>query len=256
MTSLFSEEPVQIILLHAHSALRTKEFLISIEDIIEKDIRLKLEKEADGVKARWKNGNLEIIFAYEQTDIISAITSNANKFSADLLVVGTEENESWNDVSYREEGRTANIVKEVEIPTLIVPVERNAERPKNFLFATLPDGIRGENDVKPLKELMKICGAHLDVVTVGSEDSSRAKLGSELRTTINGYLNGLDFSYHALLDSDTYNAIEHFSHDHENDLVCIIYRKHGILERLLKPSVSKKVLSRSNRPILALKRNE
>ena len=254
--SLFSEVPVRVILLHAHSAIRTKEFLISIEDIIEKDIMVKLEREGESLRQKMKNENLELAYHYEEGDIITAISNAMAKYNAELLIIGSDGDESWNDVSFREEGRTLNIVRDLPIPTLIVPTEKNAGKPKNILFATLIDGIKENKDVEPLKTLTSLSGAHLDVLSVGPESASEELFNSELISSLNGYLDGLNFSLHTLLESDTFNAIEHFSHDHENDLVCIIYRKHGVLERLLKPSVSKKVLTKSGRPILALKRSE
>jgi nucleotide-binding universal stress UspA family protein len=63
----------------------------------------------------------------------------------------------------------------------------------------------------------------------------------------------VDYKLHTMLDTDPFQAIGQFSDEHHNDLICIMYRKHNILDSLLKPSVSRKIISHMDKPILALK---
>ena len=250
---LFASSPMRFVLLHAFSTATTKEFLISIDDIIEKDIRQKLEAEGERFRSMLKNDKSEIVYVCKNNDIISTIASACEIHASEMMIIGSDGESSWSDISYREEGMTLNIVKGLSIPCLIVPSGRTSGLPKNILFATMIDGIANSSEVEVLNYIAKVCESHLDILNVGTERSGVVKLKEKLRKTVNGYFGNVDFKIHTLIDVDPYLAIGSFSEEHHHDLICIMYRKHGLLESILKQSVAKKMLSKLDKPILALK---
>ena len=254
--TFFPSSNARVILLHAYSKFNTSEFLISIDDIIEKDIHKKLEVEGEYLLRKSGGKNIELIYDCECNDIVSAIQNAVNTYHADLLVLGSDGQYSWKDMSYMEDGKTLNIIKEVSIPVLIVPYLQEARKPANILFATVIDGIDGESDVHPLIEMTKQCQAHLDIINVGPDKSSENSLNKGLTKTVNGFFKKVDYKLHTVLDSDAYEAIVRFSDEHHSDIICIMYRKHTTLERLLKQSISKKVITNLTKPILTLKHQE
>jgi len=250
---LYQTTSVRFILLHAYSTLKSNEFLISIDDIIENDIQRKLETEGEYLKEKCESDKIELIYLCDRNDIISSILNATKKFSADMVVVGSDGEESWNDISLREEGKTINIVKKAPIPALIVPLSHAVLKPNNILFATVINGIYGNEEVEPLIDMVKAWGAHIDILNVGSERASVSGLNKGLESTVNGYFYGIDFKLHAVLNADTFQAIDQFSAEHQIDLICIMYRKHSVLEKLLRSGITKKIFTQIGKPILALK---
>lgn len=250
---LFGPQNVRFILLHAYSSLPAGELLISIDDIIENDINRKLEAKEDYLRKKSDSDKLDIIKVCVKNDIISAISSVNDKYHSDLLILGSDGENSWKDTTYYDEGKTLKIVSDVSIPSLIVPFSDEMHKPGNILFATVLEGIHDSNEVRPLIEIAKECKAHLDILNVSQSRSDTIESSSNLKKTINGYFKGVDFELHTIINKDATAAIGQFSEDHHNDLICIINRRHGILEKLLRPSVTKKIISGMARPILVLK---
>ena len=253
---LYHSSNVRFIFLHAYTTINTSEFLISIDDIIENDIRQKLEAEAEYLSSKLEIKSPEFIFVVEKNDIISALTNNIIKYNANMVILGSAEGESWNDVSNTHEGRTMSIVKNISLPCLIVPVAEHLKKPDKVMFATVLNGIDNIGDVEALLSVVNENHSHLDIVSVASESTTKKSLAEELKKTVNGYFENIDFELHTVLDTDTYGALGKFSDKHHSDLICIMYRKHGILEKMLKRSVSKQMFSNMDRPILALKHSE
>ena len=250
---LFSPQNARFILLHAYSSLPSGELLISIDDIIESDIYRKLEVKEEYLKRKSNFEKLDVVKVCVKNDIISAISLVNEKYHADLLILGSDGESSWKDTTYYDEGKTLKIVSEVSIPSLIVPFLTEMHKPGNILFATVLDGIHNSDEVRPLIDIAKECKAHLDILNVSQSRTDISESSGNLQKTINGYFKGVDYELHTILNKDATSAIGQFSEDHSNDLICIINRRHGILEKLLRPSVTKKIISGMARPILVLK---
>jgi len=253
---LYRSSDIRFIFMHTYTTVKTTEFLISIDDIIENDIRQKLEAEAEYLQAKLDNDSSEFIYIIERNDIISALSNNIGKYAVDMVILGSDNGDSWNDVSYSDEGRTMNIVKNVSIPCLIVPISKHLKKPCNVMFATVLNGIENMGDVEALVNMVNDCHAHLDIVSVAGESASKKQLEEELKRTVNGYFENVDVELHTLFDTDTFAALGKFTEQHGNDLICIMYRKHGMLEKMLKKSISKQLFSHLDQPILALKHDE
>lgn len=251
--TVFGGTGKRFILLHAYSNLKSGEFLISIDDIIEADIRMKLEVEGKKLIEKLKNDRTEINYVCERSDILSALAGAVSKYNADLIVLGSSDEESWSDVTYREEGKTINILKSVKIPCMIVPDFIELHKPAHVLFATVLNGIKDSGEVRPLLDLLKNNNSRLDILNVTQEKNALPETDSVLKKTTNGYFPGFEYKLHTAYESDIFMAIDNFANEHHNDLICLMYRKHNAFERLLKQSVSKKMITKLTRPLLVLK---
>lgn len=251
--ALFSSQSIQFILLHSYSTISANELLISVDDIIEKDICHKLDEKVEYIRSKTGSEKINVIRICERNDLISSIRKVVSKYHAELLIVGSDGEDSWNDGYFPSEGKTLNIIDEINLPTLVVPIHQQIQKPQNVLFATVLDGIHNSKEVNPLIEMIKECNAHIDILNVGGTGSNTNELDQDLKKTINGYFVKTNYDLHTVVDNDIQLAIGKFSEEHNNDFICIIYRKHGFIETVFKPGVSKKIINKTQKPILALK---
>jgi nucleotide-binding universal stress UspA family protein len=60
-------------------------------------------------------------------------------------------------------------------------------------------------------------------------------------------------SLHTILSDDVEQEIDNFIHQHEVDLLVLVFREHGFIKRLFSPGVRTKMVYHSDTPILVLK---
>ena len=113
-----------------------------------------------------------------------------------------------------------------------------------------------ERDLAPLVSAIKNCEGHLDVINVDNHKMDPEVAYDRLKTSVNGFFNGLPVEFHALEGAEVFTSIKQFTDSHHSDLVCILYREHSFLERLLKDSVSEQMVSDLNWPLLTLKHHD
>ena len=253
---IYSPDKYTYVLLHAFGSARTNEFLISIDDIIESDIEKKLELERDHIMRISGYDDIKVELKWEKCEIIEAIERVIEHIPIKLVVIGSENAISWTGDSNLNNVKTMNFVKEISLPLLIVPLNGRLRNPKDVLFATRLNGIKDQNDVAPLIDLVRNCLSRLDIINVGSDKQEITEINQKLEQTVNGFFENLPFEMHALESREVFKSIVDFTEEHHFDLVCILYRKHNLVERVLRESVSEQIMSDLRWPLLTLKHQD
>lgn len=147
------------------------------------------------------------------------------------------------------------VSQNMTVPVLVIPAETRFERIKNIGLALpiLPD-MKSYVPEIAIKSILEKLGANLMVVNVGEKSDNRSK--ATLYAGLNDIFllfDELDPSYHFLNNKNTLNSLLEFSEDNHVDILISISGKEGILQRLLKPSISKNLVYRSQTPLLLYK---
>ena len=250
---IYNPEKYTYVLLHAFGSAGTKEFLISIDDIIESDIEKKLELERDHMIRITGDENINVELKWDKCEIIEAIERLIEHIPIALVVVGSDMGITWTGDSNLSNVRTLNFVKEISLPLLIVPQRGQLQHPKEVLFATTINGIKDKRDVAPLIDLVRNCQSRLDIINVGVDKQEGHATSEKLGKTVDGYFEDLPFELHAVESREVFKSIRDFTEEHHSELVCILYRKHNLLERVLRESVSQQIISDLRWPLLTLK---
>ncbi|HAW53251.1 MAG TPA: hypothetical protein DCX54_13135 [Flavobacteriales bacterium] len=253
---IYSPDKYTYVLLHAFGSSRTNEFLISIDDIIESDIEKKLELERDHIIRVSGDDQIKVELKWEKCEIIEAIERLIEHIPIKLVVIGSENGISWSGDSNLNNVKTMNFVKEISLPLLIVPVNGRLRNPKDVLFATRLNGIKDQEDVAPLIDLVRNCLSRLDIINVGTDKQEGHEINKKLERTVDGFFENLPIEMHALESREVFKSIVEFTEEHHSDLVCILYRKHNLLERVLRESVSEQIMADLRWPLLTLKHQE
>ena len=253
---LYDPARYSFVLLHAYSSTRTSEFLVSIEDIIEKDIERKMNLERDHMNRLCNKCEVSVELKWEKCEIIEAIDRVTESLPVELIIIGSDNGVSWTGNSNLTDVKTMDFIKQISLPVLIVPQNGSLRHPRDFLFATRLNNVMNEGDVAPLISVIRNCKGHLDVINVENHKMEAEEANERLRTSVNGLFNDLPVAFHALEGSEVFTSIRQFTDSHHSDLVCILYREHSFLERLLKDSVSEQLVSDLNWPLLTLKHRD
>ena len=181
-------------------------------------------------------------------EAVSAIEKYSNKICADLLVVGTQG--EMNDPEVFLGPVSGGLVKQTDIPILIIPNQFTIDKFRTILFALKSMTIKHDDQLVPLKKVVKKLDASLHILQIKTpdhqpEDLEMSRNLKKLNAPIT-HIKG-DNIYHGLST--------HLSEHAEIDLVCVMRRRRKFLELLFTRKLTKKDKFESGIPMLILHGN-
>ncbi len=162
----------------------------------------------------------------------------------DLMVLSPRSN------SIREEvylGKTTGrLVKETNIPVLVVPDGSSFSAPKRILMA-FKDGVFSKKSMlEPLPKFLNHFNSTLDLLHVKTPAST-----PEMET-VSGKLQKLQSTYTKTENATTYQGVlEHYK-THNPDMICVVRRKRGFFKKLWEKNVVLKKEFFTTKPLLIL----
>ncbi len=239
---------VEVILLNSFQApSSTANVMINFIDILEKDSKKDLEKLATQIRLEYPNIKFITFSAYGT--LTEAIKRAENKFEIDLIVMGTA---GASNVSSKIFGsNTTDVLKKADLPVLVVPIAAGFKPWKNITFAT--NLLEDKNDCpfEPLKKITSIADSNLNLLTVVDKDVVINL--SEIEDRITPKLKGTNFTITIVENQSVVDGILNFINETPTDLLVMIRKNYGFIEKLFHTSVTKKVALSSNKPILLYK---
>lgn len=258
-TRLFSDEPLQITILHSFSEevgkLTSRVDIGRSENIIEKLYR---QSEEDGKELVHKIKLDSPKKVHHHFDVISTpatLSKTINKLVAtegiNLVVMGSKGRTGAEDVLVG--STTVKITKTLEgCPLLIVPKEVDFVIPSNIAFATDFNDFYQLSKLRPVVRLVRQYNSNLHVVHVGAEGD----LGVLQQQNLEHYKNDLteyDTDFHFIPKKDTISKTLHNFIDGKNmDLLALVYHKHTFLKQLFREPVVSRVGKHTHTPTLVI----
>lgn len=191
-------------------------------------------------------GEIPLHFIFKEGVLTNEIEELIEEEDINYVVMGTKGANSIEDRLFG--SNTLRVMEHVDIPVLTVPEEAEFKGLKKIgLSSLLKDSDKKE--LYRLCEIAKRWDASVEVVhMIDSEGFSEEKL-NEWVEEFSRY--GVHF--HTITGVDVEDAMFDFIDEHSLDLMCIIKRQMGFLEKLFKGSLSKKLVEHSYVPILVLR---
>ena len=189
-------------------------------------------------------------------DAVKSILEFSEKYAIDLIVMGTK---GAGKIKEQLVGTVAAAVTgKSKVPVFVVPEEYEAEKPDGILFATN----HFEKNKKVLETIIRVAklfSATVYAVVFVDTDKTEATGYSERKRNISYYLRylkknypNIDFRGEVIEGKEFESAIELFHARHETDIAAMITYPKGFWEKVLKKSVTKKMIYHSHIPILAI----
>lgn len=238
------EMGAKVFVFRAYNAHIKSGTMINVDDFMQRETKLYLRSVVKSVDT--KGVDVKLISA--KGSVLDSINSVHKELEIDLIVVGPKSNSIKEDVFL---GSTSgSIVKQTEIPVLIVPNKYKFIPFKKVLVAFKSGVIQKKNVLQPLQTILNTFKAKAHLLLVKTPnfkeedlilDASLEAIQNKLTITENG---------------TTYQGVlEHFQ-SHNPDLLCVFRRKRGFFKKLWEKNNVLKEEFYCSIPLLVLRGND
>ena len=218
--------------------------LSKVNTIIKEDTENRLQE----VLGKVDKKDVPVISHPIKGGIVETIQRFHKHVPIDLMVLSPRSN------SIREEvylGNTSGkIMKNTNIPILVVPEGAVFKQPKTILMAFKNGTFSSKKMLEPVKKFSKHFGTELHLLHVETPESTK-----EMKR-VSKKLKDLSHSYKTSENATTFQAVlEHFQ-SHNPDMLCVVRRKRGFFKKLWEKNVVLKKEFHTSKPLLVLRVQE
>lgn len=170
--------------------------------------------------------------------------------NADMIIMGTKGESS---VSRDLMGSVAvKVSKATRLPVLCIPAKAVYSGVKKIVLAIDYRDFEPENELfMPLVNLSKIYGSQIMILSVigKGERIENSRSISEVKREV---FPDIKTTWHFIPSDNPSDAIEEFCRENEANILSVISKNRGFIERIFHSSVSERLIRRANLPILVL----
>jgi nucleotide-binding universal stress UspA family protein len=230
----------KVFVFRAYKVLSKAGTFININDILERETNLYIQTMISSVDT--KGVDVKMISAKGGT--VESINSVHEELGIDLIVVGPRSNSIKEEVFL---GSTSgSIVKQTEIPVLIVP-EHYKFSPFKVALTAFKSGILEQQDVlTPLQEIKSLFKTKVNLLLVKTPEYKEEDL------IVDASLKALQNTFSISENVTTFQGVlEHFQSNNP-DLLCVFRRKKGFFQKLWEKNTVLKSEFHCSIPLLIL----
>jgi nucleotide-binding universal stress UspA family protein len=179
---------------------------------------------------------LELKTLCEEADPYVVVMGSQGTTSAERLFFGSH---------------TVNAMKQLNWPLITVPPSVKFDAIKKIGFACDFEKVMDSTPVDEIKTLVNDFNAELHVLNTGKQKVFNPNIVFE-SGLLQEMLAGLKPSYHFTTNPDTDEGIMDFAERNHLDLLIVLPKRHGLVERLVHKSHTKELVLHSHVPVMAL----
>lgn len=237
---LAAEMGAKVFVFRAYKALSKAGTMVSVNDIIARETNLYLRSVINLVDTR----NVVVKMISANASVVDSINTVDKELGIDLIVVGPRSNSIKEEVFLG--STTGSIVKQTEIPVLIVP-EQYTFKPYKLALAAFKSGrLNKERTLTPLKDLRSTFGTKVNLLLVKTPGYQEEDL------VINASLSAMQNKLITTENATTFQGVlEHFQSNNP-DLLCVFRRKRGFFKKLWEKNTILKSEFHCSIPLLVL----
>lgn len=244
----FESPETTFILLHTYK-LRHYGAIVSadLDNILKEDSERDMQSEVEWVKTHFPKIRLEhYLYQGLTADIVSSF---ADQNSVDVIVMGTKG--VTNAMGAFLGSNASNAIKLIKKPLIVVPASADIHPMNKIVFAMDGRKIPTFDSISPLRSMVKMTGAQLDILHI-LEPSDKTNVIDQEELKLDTVFSDTDHQFHFLEQGNTTigERIIDFSNQRKCDLVAVMARSYGFLEGLFHKSVTRKLSLHSTIPLL------
>lgn len=191
---------------------------------------------------------VEVVAKSVKGDPFEGIQRISKQLNIDLIILSPQSIEIKNEIYLG--NVTGKIVKQMDIPVLIVPKGYLFRKFESILLAFKRGSFEKTNALAPLKEMASIFNAKVHSLHVKTPDLA------DDDTPIDPELSALQSSYTETSNATIFQGVlEHFQ-SHNPDMLCVIRRKRGFFKKLWEKNTVLKKEFHTSKPLLILRGQE
>lgn len=140
-----------------------------------------------------------------------------------------------------------SIVKDTEIPVLIIPSQYRFKAISKILMAIRSGKLKSPTKLNPVKSIISIFNSKVDLIQVITPKST------EDDVEVNAELKELATTFKTTENATIFQGVLEHLHQTDPDLLCVMRRKRGFFSKLWEKDTVKKYNFESRIPLLVLK---
>ncbi len=237
---LASEFDAKVFVFRAYKSISVTGAMFKVDEFMERETRLYLRSMVNSVDQK----NVEIKIAAARGGVVESIQTIQKEVGIDLVVVGPKSNSIRDEVFL---GSTSgSIVKQTNIPVLVVPEGYNFKPFKTALTAFKSGVLKKEGMLVPLTQFMDKFGTKANLLLVKTPDYLEEDL--QISEELAAIQNSLTTTENVTIFQ---GVLEHFQ-SNDPDLLCVFRRKRGFFQKLMGKSAVLKSEFHTTVPLLVL----
>ncbi len=214
--------------------------MIKVDKIIERE-SLEFLK---GLVTQIDTKGVEVITKTLKGDLIDTLELACKAADVDLVLVEPRTNSIKDEVYL---GKTSGrIIKQMDVPALIVPEGFKFSSPANILMAIKSAIIKKDNVLQPLKDIKEKFSAAIDLLLVKTPYHNEGDF--DLNDEFTALVRNITKSENA---TTFQGVLEHFR-SHNPDMLCVVRRKRGFFAKKWEKNTILKKDFHSSIPVLVL----
>ncbi len=235
-----AEFNAKVFVFRAYKLVAKAGTMINIDEIVSRETKLYLRSIVNSIDRK----NVEVKIVSAKGGTVESIQAIHKELNIDLIAVGPRSNSIKDEVFL---GSTSgSIVKQTEIPVLVVP-EGYEFKPFTSTLTAFKSGIlKKDNVLKPLLEIKKAFNPTINLLLVKTPDYQDKDL------QIDASLTEIQDSLTTTENVTTFQGVlEHFQSNNP-DLLCVFRRKRGFFKKLWEKNTVLKSEFHTTIPLLVL----
>lgn len=186
----------------------------------------------------------------ENLSVVDGIVEKAKKHNVDLIIMGTHGTRGFNEIFFS--SHAASVLKETRIPVLIVPEMFSSVNIKKIAFAGDYKELKEPSEIKLLRQIAKKFKAEVVIFNVSPEQEPISVERAFEAAQLEDYLKQTKHDYREITHNDIEAGIKEFMEEHKIDLLVMIPRRHTLIERMFRKSLTRKMAHHLAIPLLVL----
>jgi len=215
--------------------------LKNIDAFLEEENKKHLQEVLDAVESK----NVVVALASVKGDILESIEDMAKQLEIDMIV-SSARSVSLDETLYL--GKIpGKLVKDIELPVLIVPAHYKFKPVSKILMAIRSGKIKPGSVLETLQKIINVFNAKIDLIQVITPKSKEddKEVSAELKNLVS--------SFKTTENATIFQGVLEHLHQTEPDMLCVMRRKRGFFSKLWEKDTVKKAYFESKVPLLVLK---
>lgn len=184
-------------------------------------------------------------------EIVQSIKSYCEQIDVYAVAMGADSESTFDRLFFG--GHTIEAVKSLPYPIIIVPAGFSLIGLSKIGLASDFKDVSNTVPVDEILKLTKEFNSELHVIHVQDEDEKISEIEtSEATRWFKDHLGILNPKFHFLISDDIEKGINDYIDNNNLEMLIITPKKHGFFNKLLRSSISKRIVLRAHIPILSI----
>jgi len=223
--------------------------MVSIAEYLHKESENLLTEAVKSLGEKYPNHTIKS--ASMHGSLYPVVNSLAKKGLADVVVVGTRGASQVQNFFLG--SNTMDVLRNVEIPTVIVPQNHTYEPIKTIALAVDFKPLKDLSIIQPIQELASAKGASINAFHIQENGDDEMSTDSQEVKNLFDELGETQHSFDNVKNDNVAAGIGGYMDESHAEMLAIVARRHNFIERLFQKSITKEVSLLASFPLYVVR---